>query len=86
MKSWVDFRILLGIIEAIRINKIISPPTNTKNKLNPTHTDIRHLVMLKEIAVVIIIRSKIIILTLFQFIRLMPVKIIIVIKLNVIAK
>lgn len=59
----------LGIIEAIKMNKIINPPTNTKNKLNPTHTDSKYFDVFNAITDVTIIKIRIIVLGLFQFIR-----------------
>lgn len=58
----------LGIMDAIRMNRIISPPTNTRNNLNPTHTDIIILDVLNAVNEHMMINIRIMDLVLFQFI------------------
>lgn len=79
LKNWVDFRMSFGIIDAIRMNRIISPPTNTKNSLNPTHTDKNIFLVIRAMIEDIVINSRIIILGLFQFIKFIEINEIIII-------
>ena len=62
-----------GIIDAIKINRIINPPTNTKNNLNPIHADIVYLDIIIAIIEVKMIKNKIIVLGLFQLIKFIAI-------------
>lgn len=85
LMSWVDLRMSFGIIDAIRMNKIIRPPTNTKNKLYPIQIEINIFLDIKAMNEHIIISIKIMELGFLQFIMFIAKITIIDIIMKVIA-